>query len=306
MTDVSQTAQYDRSLATEAARLGRASAHDGTVLAGRETDAAAAADAVTAAAPSAAEAGATAARLRVLAEAGALLQTADAALAKIGDRLDRLADIAEDASDEDLSAFERGQLDATFGELRSEIDTIAGAARFNGEPILQGGTGSGGGYAVSTAVDEETGGLQAVEIPEVSVEELDAGLATAGVASEAQAEAASDSVEAAQASLAAIQTSVASQLRQIGAESSVNRAAAVSDQADAARAESLEEVYQPPELVKDIAEEVARQGGIDLSGNAERTLRQLLLSLTTTGFGQRDGGSRLAPDAPAPAANSSA
>ncbi|MFZ4541022.1 MAG: hypothetical protein ACOYNL_04320 [Rickettsiales bacterium] len=73
-----------------------------------------------------------------VAQATAVLSTANAGAEEIGKQLARLRDIASRASAPNLSAEERAQLNIEFQAVRSTIDRIAGGTRFNNESLLDG------------------------------------------------------------------------------------------------------------------------------------------------------------------------
>jgi len=71
-------------------------------------------------------------------EVSSILQTASASVTRIDDNLSRMAVLANQAANVNLSSAERGMLHEEFAELRAEIDEHAGAAKFANAPILDG------------------------------------------------------------------------------------------------------------------------------------------------------------------------
>jgi flagellin-like hook-associated protein FlgL len=71
-------------------------------------------------------------------EVSSILQAASASVTLIDDNLTRMAVLADQAADLNLSSAERGILHEEFAELRAEIDEYAGAAKFANSPILDG------------------------------------------------------------------------------------------------------------------------------------------------------------------------
>jgi flagellin len=96
--------------------------------------------------------------------------TVDVALAagkSVGDILQRLKSKAVAAQADDLTSDQRAALQADFTSLRSQIDTIANAAQFNGANLALGGTSLNvlisdlGGSVAATSDGVQTGGLTA-------------------------------------------------------------------------------------------------------------------------------------------------
>lgn len=71
------------------------------------------------------------------------LQVADGALASLGDNLQRMRELAVQASSGTLSASDRENLNLEFQQLSQEISRVAGGAEFNGVSLLS-GDGMGG------------------------------------------------------------------------------------------------------------------------------------------------------------------
>ncbi|MEY4782423.1 MAG: hypothetical protein RIR41_358 [Pseudomonadota bacterium] len=96
--------------------------------------------------------------------------TVDVALAagkSVGDILQKLKSKAVAAQADDLTSDQRAALQADFTSLRSQIDTIANAAQFNGANLALGGTSLNvlisdlGGSVAATSDGVQTGGLTA-------------------------------------------------------------------------------------------------------------------------------------------------
>jgi flagellin len=71
-----------------------------------------------------------------------LAQTAEGALAKVGDSLQRMRELAVQARNATNTSADRDSLDTEFGQLASEIQRVLGGTTFNGKTILglEGGT----------------------------------------------------------------------------------------------------------------------------------------------------------------------
>jgi flagellin len=85
------------------------------------------------------------ANVRGLAQAGrnandgiSMLQTAEGAMAEVGDMLIRMRELGVQAANGTLGNEERLALDNEFNELRSEIDRISNSTKFAGQNLLDG------------------------------------------------------------------------------------------------------------------------------------------------------------------------
>lgn len=70
------------------------------------------------------------------------LQVADGSLASLGDNLQRMRELAVQASTGTLSASDRENLDLEFRQLSAEISRVAKGSEFNGVKLLDGSTSS--------------------------------------------------------------------------------------------------------------------------------------------------------------------
>lgn len=109
-----------------------------------------------------------------------LAQTADGALAETTNMLQRMRELAVQASNGVLSATERGYLQSEFAALRTAIGTIGSGTEFNGQAIL---AGDAGAFAItdqagSTAVTVTTTAL-ATTVTAVSATDISTNAAAA-------------------------------------------------------------------------------------------------------------------------------
>ena len=65
-----------------------------------------------------------------------LAQTAEGALGKVADSLQRMRDLAVQSANDTNSASDKNSLDKEFGELAKEIQRVLGATTFNGKHVL--------------------------------------------------------------------------------------------------------------------------------------------------------------------------
>jgi flagellin len=69
-----------------------------------------------------------------------LAQTAEGALGKIGDSLQRMRELAVQSANATNSASDRANLDNEFSQLQSEISRVTGGTTFNGTSLFTGST----------------------------------------------------------------------------------------------------------------------------------------------------------------------
>jgi len=100
-----------------------------------------------------------------------LAQTAEGALGKVGDMLQRMRELAVQSANATNSADDRKALQAEVTQLRDEIDRVAKGASFNGKKLLDGsftaaafqvGAASGENITVGSLADTRAAGLAKV------------------------------------------------------------------------------------------------------------------------------------------------
>src|SRR3954468_10343458 len=69
-----------------------------------------------------------------------LAQTAEGALGKIGDSLQRMRELAVQSANATNSSSDRTNLDSEFSQLQSEISRVVGGTTFNGTSLFTGST----------------------------------------------------------------------------------------------------------------------------------------------------------------------
>lgn len=79
-------------------------------------------------------------------DATSLLQTADGAMIEQTNMLQRMRELAVQASTDTVSATQKGYLQTEFADLQSEINRIAGNTQWNGMNILNASAGSSGAF----------------------------------------------------------------------------------------------------------------------------------------------------------------
>jgi flagellin len=113
-----------------------------------------------------------------------LAQTAEGALGKVGDMLQRMRELAVQASNATNSKSDREALQAEVKQLTDEIDRVAKQTSFNGTKILDGsfagalfqvGANAGDNITVGALTDSSAKGLSSINYSTGSVASVDAG-----------------------------------------------------------------------------------------------------------------------------------
>jgi flagellin len=111
-----------------------------------------------------------------------LAQTAEGALGKVGDMLQRMRELAVQSANATNSAEDREALQAEVAQLRDEIDRVAKGASFNGKKLLDGsftaaafqvGSGAGENITVGSLADTRASGLAKIAFAEETVAAID-------------------------------------------------------------------------------------------------------------------------------------
>lgn len=118
-----------------------------------------------------------------------LAQTAEGALGKVGDMLQRMRELAVQSANATNSVDDRKALQAEVSQLRDEVDRVAKNTSFNGRKLLDGsfsaanfqvGAGSGESITIGSLTNTSTSGLSKITYSEDSITGLDASGDTAG------------------------------------------------------------------------------------------------------------------------------
>ncbi len=73
-----------------------------------------------------------------------MLQVADGALSEIGNILQRMRELAEEAANGALGSAERTSIDSEYQQLKSEVDRISNVTEYNGQKLINGAISSSG------------------------------------------------------------------------------------------------------------------------------------------------------------------
>jgi flagellin len=103
-------------------------------------------------------------------QARSVLQTADGALSRIGDILQRMKSLAAQSNSGSLDATARGFINTEFTQLRSEVDAIADGTTFNGVALID------GNFNQNFQV-----GISATDTIVVNISTIDANIAALGI-----------------------------------------------------------------------------------------------------------------------------
>jgi flagellin len=112
-----------------------------------------------------------------------LAQTAEGALGKVGDMLQRMRELAVQSANATNSTDDRKALQSEVTQLRDEIDRIAKGSSFNGKKLLDGsftaatfqvGAGSGENITVGSLADTRAAGLAKIAYSAVTVASFNA------------------------------------------------------------------------------------------------------------------------------------
>src|SRR6478736_6277973 len=126
-----------------------------------------------------------------------LAQTAEGALGKIGDSLQRMRELAVQSANATNSASDRTNLDNEFAQLQSEISRVTGGTTFNGTSLFTGspsfsfqvGAGTTANDTVSVSRNQLSGGTAGTSGALTSTDATDKVLATITTVSDISASA---------------------------------------------------------------------------------------------------------------------
>lgn len=111
-----------------------------------------------------------------------LAQTAEGAMIEQTNMLQRMRELAVQASTATYSSTQQGYLNSEFTALSSQIDNIANQTTWNGDSILKGDKGSDGlgKYNIVVGADTQTMGVASIPVTIDKVTSAELGVAIAG------------------------------------------------------------------------------------------------------------------------------
>ena len=237
------------------------------------------------------------------AEAASLLDTAESALARIGEKLADLGTIADTAvlapverpdgstrPADALSSRERAILATAFDDTRAEIDRLVDRTTFNGLTLLKGDASDPDAPLEIGFTVGEPASVVTVRLESADVAGLSSSLVGASVLDTDRATAAQTGIVEAKATLSDIRAAVRGARQQIGSvETAAGEVSAV--------VENIREIKASPDVALDlsraIANKVSREGGVSLIDGAQQILQKALLraSAVSTSAGAPPSGS---------------
>ena len=237
------------------------------------------------------------------AAAASVLDVADTALTKISGKLDRLEELADIAArtgienddgttytPPELSNQERAVLQDEFAEVKSEIDSFASSASFNGTNLLQGDPGA---PASPLEMSFQTGGNAAdgvtVSLNDARVSALSSDLDSTSLLTQAGSDTAVTAVAEAKVAVDDIKASVR------GARAQIANVSAAAGEVSAIVGEVRDAKVSPEavlELSRLVSDQAVREGGVEMIDGAQQVLQSVLLraaSVSTSGGAPASG-----------------
>jgi len=199
-----------------------------------------------------------------------LVQVADGALGNVGDMLQRIRDLAVQASNGTLTDSQRLNLDSEVQQILTEINAVGSNTDFNGIKILSGSV-STGVSAVTLQVGAAAGQSIAFTVGTVSTQQL--GVSGIAVSTAASASAAIASIDAAistvttnRATLGAIQNRL---------EQTINRLGIMAENLQSAESR-VRDADMAQEMIKFTKSQVLQQSGMSMLAQANAAPQQVL------------------------------
>ena len=220
-------------------------------------------------------------------DAISMLQTADGAMIEVTNMLQRMRELAIQASNGTTTEDDRNYLNAEYANLISEMERIANNTQWNGRSILQGDANAAGDSTVKFQVGANGGQTVAVDFGDISqsggatFQKFSAAAATASISAQTTASAITTGTAAVNAIDSAI-TAVNTQRATFGAAVNqltyaIDNLASVKLNAEASRSRVLDADYarETSELART---QIIQQAGTAMLAQANQ-LPQTVLSL---------------------------
>jgi flagellin len=199
-----------------------------------------------------------------------LVQVADGALGNVGDMLQRIRDLAVQASNGTLTDSQRANLNAEVQQILTEINAVGTNTDFNGIKILSGSV-STAASAVTLQVGAAAGQSIAFTVGTVSTQQL--GVSGIAVSTAASASAAIASIDAAistittnRATLGAIQNRL---------EQTINRLGIMAENLQSAESR-VRDADMAQEMIKFTKSQILQQSGMSMLAQANAAPQSVL------------------------------
>ncbi len=199
-----------------------------------------------------------------------MLNVAGGAMSSIGGDLQRMRELAVQASNGTLNDDNRAAIQAEVSQLQGNIDQVAGGTDFNGTKLLDGSAGS-----VNIQLDSNAPIDVGSALPDATAAGL--GVDSIDMSTQAGAQSAIDDIDAALASLGESQANLGAQSNRL--EGAVNELSVRSENTSSARSR-LQDVDIASEMMKMKMSSIALEAGISTQSKL-LNFSQTALSLIT-------------------------
>jgi flagellin len=199
-----------------------------------------------------------------------MVQVADGALGNVGDMLQRVRDLAVQASNGTLTDAQRGNLDKEAQNILAEVNKVGTDTDFNGIKIL---SGSVAASAVTLQVGADA--TQSVAFTIATVSTSDLGISGIAVSSQASASAAIASIDAAINTLTTARANVGSIQNRL--EQTISRLGVTTDNLSAAESR-IRDADMATEMINFTKTQILQQSGTAMLAQANQA-PQTILSL---------------------------
>ena len=199
-----------------------------------------------------------------------LVQVADGALGTAGDMLQRVRDLAVQASNGTLTDAQRLNLDKEVQNVLSEIGKVGTDTEFNGIKILAGSVSTAG-----TAVTLQVGakGSQTIAFTIGTVSTTDLGISGLAVSTQASASAAIASIDAAISSLATSRANMGAIQNRL--EQTINRLGVTAENLQAAESR-IRDADMAEEMIRFTKHQILQQSGTAMLAQANSAPQSVL------------------------------
>lgn len=200
-----------------------------------------------------------------------LAQTADGALSESTDILQRMRDLAVQASNGIYNDDDRAAMNAEFSQLQTELDRIAEETTFNGQNILNGGMSGGANFQVGANAD------QSISFSIDSATQSDLGTAHLGLYTVSDAQNAIGAIDSALSTVSGIRGDLSSVQNRF--ESAISNLDNVSENLAASNSR-IEDADIAAEVSNMLRNRILQQSGVAIQSQANQQAGVLLSLLS--------------------------